>query len=193
MVPRTSGRGLSLFGTPATSRHARAKPFSIGSQELTDLEARIRDLDKFGIDTQIINSTLLNATLSPDIEFKYALCRAYNTWVHEICEQSSGRLRWNAMLRLTHIEKALEELRRIEALGAAAAEIHGMAGDKLLDSREFDPFWSEAERLNTPIYVHIGFESPIDVSALAFTGQAESRGSLLDKDRFARPQVNACG
>jgi len=64
------------------------------------------------------------------------------------------------MLRLTHIEKALEELRRIEALGAAAAEIHGMAGDKLLDSREFDPFWSEAERLNMPIYVHIGFESP---------------------------------
>src|SRR5262245_21982699 len=118
------------------------------------------DLDKFGIDTQVINSTLLNVTLSPDIEFEYALCRAYNTWVHEICEQSSGRLRWNAMLRLTHIEKALEELRRVEALGAAAAEIHGMAGDKLLDSLEFDPFWLEAERLNTPIYVHIGFESP---------------------------------
>ena len=32
--------------------------------------------------------------------------------------------------------------------------------DKLLDSGEFDPFWSEAERLNIPIYVHIGFESP---------------------------------
>jgi hypothetical protein len=78
VVPRTSGKGLSLFGTPATSRHAREKPFSIGSQELTDVEARIRDLDKFGIDTQIINSTLLNATLSPDIEFQYALCRAYN-------------------------------------------------------------------------------------------------------------------
>jgi hypothetical protein len=32
------------------------------------------------------------------------------------------------MLRLTHIEKALEELQRVEALGAAAVEIHGMAG-----------------------------------------------------------------
>jgi len=103
VVPRTSGKGLSLFGTPATSRHAREKPFSIGSQELTDIDARIRDLDKFGIDTQIINSTLLNATLSPDVEFEYALCHAYNTWVREMCEQSSGRLRWNAMLRLTHI------------------------------------------------------------------------------------------
>ena len=63
VVPRTSGKGLSLFGTPTTSRHAREKPFTIGSQELTDIEARIRDLDKFGIDTQIVNSTLLNATL----------------------------------------------------------------------------------------------------------------------------------
>ena len=35
-----------------------------------------------------------------------------------------------------------------------------MAGDRLLDSRDFDPFWSEAERLNIPVYVHIGFESP---------------------------------
>jgi predicted TIM-barrel fold metal-dependent hydrolase len=68
------------------------------------------------------------------------------------------------MLRLTHIQMAIEELRRIAGLGAAAAEIHGMAGDKLLDSRDFDPFWSEAEKLNVPVYVHIGFESP------AFTG-----------------------
>jgi hypothetical protein len=58
VVPRTSGKGLSLFGTPATSRHAREKPFSIGSQELTDIDARIRDLKKFGIETQIVNSTL---------------------------------------------------------------------------------------------------------------------------------------
>jgi len=113
VVPRTSGKGLSLFGTPTTSRHAREKPFSIGSQELTDIEARIRDLDKFGIETQIVNSTLLNATLTPDIEFEYALCRAYNSWIHEVCAPSSGRLHWNAMIRLTHIQMSVEELRRV--------------------------------------------------------------------------------
>lgn len=160
VVPRTSGKGLSLFGTPATSRHAREKPFSIGSQELTEIEARLRDLDRFGIETQVVNSTLLNATLTPDVEFEYALCRAYNTWINEVCARSSGRLRWNAMLRLTDIQRAVEELRRVSELGAAAAEIHGMAGDRLLDSREFDPFWSQAETLNMPVYVHIGFESP---------------------------------
>jgi predicted TIM-barrel fold metal-dependent hydrolase len=160
VVPRTSGKGLSLFGTPTTSRHAREKPFSIGSQELTDIEARLRDLDRFGIETQVVNSTLLNATLSPDIPFEYALCRAYNSWINEVCSRSAGRLRWNAMLRLTDVEKSVVELRRVSELGAAAAEIHGMAGDRLLDSREFDPFWSEAEKLNLPVYVHIGFESP---------------------------------
>jgi predicted TIM-barrel fold metal-dependent hydrolase len=164
VVPRTAGKGLSLFGTPTTSQHARGKPFSIASQELTDVQARLRDLDRFGIETQIINSTLLNATLSPDVAFEHALCHAYNTWIAETCVQSHGRLRWNAMLRLTQVQSAIDELRRVASLGAAAAEIHGMAGDRLLDSRDFDPFWSEAERLNIPVYVHIGFESP------AFTG-----------------------
>jgi predicted TIM-barrel fold metal-dependent hydrolase len=160
VVPRTAGKGLSLFGTPTTSRHAREKPFSIGSQEMTDIEARLNDLDRFGIDTQIVNSTLLNATLSTVVEFEYALCRAFNSWIYEACAQSAGRLRWNAMIRLTDVENAVLELRRVAALGAAAAEIHGMAGDRLLDSRAFDPFWSEAEKLNMPVYVHIGFESP---------------------------------
>jgi len=160
IVPRTAGKGLSLFGTPTSSRHARGKPFAIASQELTDVEARLRDLDRFDIETQLINSTLLNATLSPDVEFEHALCRAYNTWIAEVCAQTRGRLRWNAMLRLTDVQRAIDELCRIAALGAAAAEIHGMAGDRLLDSRDFDPFWGEAERLHIPIYVHIGFESP---------------------------------
>jgi predicted TIM-barrel fold metal-dependent hydrolase len=168
VVPRTSGRGLSLFGTPTTSRHAREKPFAIGSQELTDIEARLRDLDRFGIETQVVNSTLLNATLTPDIQFEHALCKAYNSWINEMCAHASGRLRWNAMIRLTHIGKAVAELRRVSELGAAAAEIHGMAGDRLLDSRDFDPFWREAEQLNMPVYVHIGFESP------AFTGLFEN-------------------
>ncbi|TMA55226.1 MAG: hypothetical protein E6J73_23185 [Deltaproteobacteria bacterium] len=160
VVPRTAGKGLSLLGTPTSSHHARGKPFAIVSQELTDVQARLRDLDRFGIETQIINSTLLNATLSPDVEFEHALCRAYNTWIAEVSAQSHGRLRWNAMLRLTHIQNAIDELRRVAGLGAAAAEIQGMAGDRFLDSHDFDPFWSEAERLNIPVYVHIGFESP---------------------------------
>jgi predicted TIM-barrel fold metal-dependent hydrolase len=160
VIPRTAGKGLSLFGTPTSSRHARGKPFTIASQELTDVHARLSDLDRFDIETQIVNSTLLNATLSPDVEFEHALCRAYNTWIAETCAQSHGRLRWNAMLRLTQVQSAVDELHRVAGLGAAAAEIHGMAGDRLLDSRDFDPFWSEAERLNIPVYVHIGFESP---------------------------------
>jgi hypothetical protein len=60
VVPRTSGKGLSLFGTPTTSRHAQEKPVSIGSQELTDIEARIRDLDSSGLKRKL--STLLYST-----------------------------------------------------------------------------------------------------------------------------------
>ncbi|HLH23920.1 MAG TPA: amidohydrolase family protein [Chloroflexota bacterium] len=160
VVPRVRGKGLTLFGTPTTSRHARAKPFSIPSQELTDPAARVADLDRFGIDTQVVNSTLLNAQLTPDVAYEHALARAFNSWIAEKCRESGGRLRWNAMVRLTDVDSAVAELRRVAGLGAAAAEIHGLAGDQTLEHRRFDPFWAEAERLNMPVYVHIGFETP---------------------------------
>jgi uncharacterized protein len=160
VVPRVRGRGPTMFGTPTTSRHAQAKPFAIASQELTEVEARLRDLDRFGIETQVVNSTLLNSQLTHDVEYEYALCGAFNSWIAEVCGQAGGRLRWNAMIRLTDVERGMAELRRVAGLGAAAAEIHGMAGDQTLELRRFDPFWAEAERLNMPVYVHIGFESP---------------------------------
>lgn len=160
IAPRVRGKGLTLFGTPTTARHAQAKPFAIPSQELSDPAARVADLDRFGIDTQVVNGTLLNAQLTADVAYEHALARAYNTWIAEKCAGTGGRLRWNAMVRLTDVDSAVAELRRVAELGAAAAEIHGLAGDQTLEHRRFDPVWAEAERLNLPIYVHIGFESP---------------------------------
>src|SRR5687768_17568803 len=71
-VPRVTGRGLSFFGTPTASRFARAKPFSIGSQELTSVAERLADLDRYGIDRQIVNSSLFNTQLTADVAFEQA-------------------------------------------------------------------------------------------------------------------------
>src|SRR5919202_4238201 len=159
-VPRVTGRVLSFFGTPTSSRFARAKPFSIGSQELTNVAERLADLDRFGIDRQIVNSSLFNTQLTPDTELEQALATSYNTWISKACAQSRGRLQWTAVMRLRDVNAAIAELRRVATMGAAAAEIHGLAGDVIIETRELDPFWAEAERIGLPIYVHIGFPSP---------------------------------
>ena len=38
--------------------------------------------------------------------YEHALCPAYNSWIAEVCGQTGGRLRWNAMVRLTDVESA---------------------------------------------------------------------------------------
>jgi uncharacterized protein len=168
LFPHPSGKGVTNHGTPTAAVQARRKAFSIGSQELTDVEARLRDMDRFGIDTQVINPTLLTSFLSQDIRLENALCRSYNSWIAEVCQQSGGRLRWNGVIRLTDVDSAIAELHRTTSLGADAAWILGLARDQTLENRRFDPFWAEAEQLNMPIYVHIGFPSP------AFIGMFET-------------------
>jgi predicted TIM-barrel fold metal-dependent hydrolase len=160
IVPRMIGRYMQLFGTPTNSRLARSKTVSIGSQELTNVEERLADLDRYGIEYQVVNSTLFGAQLTPDIELEMELIKAYNTWISEVCSRSKGRLRWTAVIKLRNVEKAVTELRRVSELGAAAVRFDGIQGDSTVEGHEFDPFWAEAERLNMPIYVHVGFYSP---------------------------------
>jgi predicted TIM-barrel fold metal-dependent hydrolase len=119
-VPRVTGRGLAFFGTPTASRFARAKPFSIGSQELTSVDERLADLDRYGIDRQIVNSSLFNTQLTPDIVLEQALAESYNTWISKACAPSAGRLQWTAVMRLRDVNAAIRELHRVAALGAIA-------------------------------------------------------------------------
>jgi hypothetical protein len=53
-VPKLEGPGTILIATPLTSKYAQSKPFSVGSQGLTDVKARLQDLDDFGLDVQVI-------------------------------------------------------------------------------------------------------------------------------------------
>ena len=65
------------------------------------------------------------------LEDQPALLGQNSFWLIDgaVVPRTSGKgLSLFGTLRLTHIEKALEELQRVEALGAAAVEIHGMAG-----------------------------------------------------------------
>ena len=55
-VPVGPGSMISL--TPPISRAALAKPFSPASQSLADVGARLADMDKIGVTTQILFPTI---------------------------------------------------------------------------------------------------------------------------------------
>src|SRR5712692_519540 len=117
--PKVVGRGGSRFVTPTTMELAKQKPVSIAAQELTDVPARLRDLDRMGIDYQVIYPTLFLTTTAEDVELETALLRTYNTFMAEACANSGGRLRFAALVPIRDVQASVRELRRANELGAA--------------------------------------------------------------------------
>src|SRR6266571_779685 len=56
--PKLVGKGAVRFVTPTLMEAAHQKPVSVPAQELTDVAARLCDLDDAGIDQQVVYPTL---------------------------------------------------------------------------------------------------------------------------------------
>ena len=160
VLPRLKGRGSTVYATPVVSTFGQMKPFSIPSQTLNDPAARLADLDRAGIDIQVIYPTVFLERHTDDAGFQTALMRSYNIWMSGQCAQQPERLKWAAVMPLHSVPDAIVELRRAHELGAVCAVTYGTVGETMLHEHQFDPFWAEASRLGVPVCVHTGWSHP---------------------------------
>lgn len=164
--PSMGGRGHTTFYLPESewSKHIAV---SVGAQTLSDIEARLTDLDRFQIDTQVVFPTLFLASVAEDVKLEAALFQAYNTYVSQACAGSGGRLQWVALLPFRDPEAAVQEMRRASELGAAGIFTMGMVWDRTLADPAFFPIYEEASALNLPLCIHLGWASPQVTSLFA--------------------------
>jgi predicted TIM-barrel fold metal-dependent hydrolase len=158
--PKLVGKGGTIFRTPTLMEAASLKRESIGAQELTDVAARIRDMDKVKIDTQIVFPSLFLTVTSEDLRLEAALLRAYNSFLGECATASKSRIRFAALVPIRDVGESIKEIKRAATIGAAAVMLQGMAWDKLLGDESLFPFYQAAADLNLPICVHLGWGCP---------------------------------
>ncbi|HXG35480.1 MAG TPA: amidohydrolase family protein [Dehalococcoidia bacterium] len=170
IYPKPYGRGGFFFGTPTLQELAKMKPASIPAQEMTDMDARLRDLDLMGIDQQVVYPTMFLTTTAEDLAYETALIRCYNTFVADACSMSNGRVKFAAIVPIRDVEESIREMRRARELGAVAVMLMGLAWDKTLADRSLYPFYEAAAQLDMPVAVHFGWASP------AFTDLFYSEG-----------------
>lgn len=120
-----------------------------------DADAWLRALDEGGVETTVLYPTLgLFASFLRDRRWAVALCRAYNTLLHEEFTRVTPRLRAVALLPVQDPEAAAAELRRaVRDLGCVGGML-AADGPHLLGDARFDPVWEEAQRLDTMLAVH---------------------------------------
>jgi predicted TIM-barrel fold metal-dependent hydrolase len=160
VFPKRAGRGWHTFGTPPLMNIARNKPASIGAQTLTDVPARLADMDATGIATQVILPTLFLVALPDPPRLERALCESYNRFMSQACAQGNGRLYFVAVAPWRDPAAALEVVRGAHELGAVAVMTSGLVGDRPLGDPAFEPVYAELERRGLPLVVHFAWGSP---------------------------------
>lgn len=156
-----------------------------GSQELTDVGARIADMDKFGTDIQVLYPSLWTTLTFKHTEADQAVCRGYNRFMADVCRQAPDRLRWIAVLPGSSIDAAIEELDYAKANGGCGATFRGWEGDHHPTSPYFFPMYEVAERLGLPICFHAGIGNDM---VNDFLMGAPDRGNI---QRFKWPVMGA--
>ena len=158
--PKLVGKGGTIFRTPTLMEAATQKRESIGAQEIIDVPARIRDMNKVKIDTQVVFPSLFLTHTAEDLKLEAALLRAYNTFLSECATASKGRIRFAALVPIRDVAESIKEVKRAARIGAAAVMLQGMAWDKLLGDESLFPFYQVAADLNLPVCVHLGWGCP---------------------------------
>ena len=157
LFPKPAGRGGFRLVTPSRSKaQGRRQDVLIACREITDVPARLADMDKLGVEVQVIYPTLFLIYLTDDPELETALCRAYNDWMADVWSKSGGRLRWVVVPPLHSMDASLEEMRKAKSTGAVGVSLRGLEGERSVADPYFFPLYEEAEKLDLPICIHTG-------------------------------------
>ncbi len=117
-----------------------------------DPEERLKDMDIDGVDAAVLYTSHGRwMFMIEDVAYQEACFKTYNDWIAEFCSHNPKRFIGIALVSLYNVENAAKELARCRKMGLRGALIWGA---HLLDSREYDPFWAEAEALEMPLTVH---------------------------------------
>ena len=176
-----------LYGkhdVPAIAGYSNGE-FSADAITLDDPAARLADMDRQKVDTQILFSSLFLNIRCARPQAELALTRAYNRWIAERCKAAKGRLRWIFVPSLKNPAATVKDMKQARDDGAVGVLFRGIEGDKFLDHADFDPVYAKAAELDWPICVHIGHGSPAVESIAQRDGAKFNRFNSDSPNYFA--------
>lgn len=131
-----------------------------GTRDLADPNARIAEMDKLGVDTQILIPSFFLGSIIHSADTELAVAKSYNRWMADVCHNRTDRLRWLAVPSLKNIEASCAMLKEARDNGACGVMLRGYEGNTTIDEPYLDPLYKTAADLDLAIGLHIGNGSP---------------------------------
>ncbi len=159
-IPKRAGKGSAIVAVGGSDAENARTDIQASVRYITDPAARIRDMDKRGVEVEVVYPTLLLAYVTDDVDLEIAICRAYNRYLARAWREAGDRLRWVVVPPLRNIEESVREIETARDHGAVGVFFRGVEGDRSLAESYFFPVYETANRLQMSICVHTGAGSP---------------------------------
>ena len=145
------------FGTSSTGQtiitYRGARFFGV-TPAMTDVSKRIEDMDRAGIDVEVVSLSTPNVFFT-GAEHQPAVARMINDSYAELIAQHPKRFKGFASIPMDAPDEALKELHRaIDSLKMNGVILLSNIGGKPLTAPEYRPFFEEANRMKLCIFLH---------------------------------------
>jgi uncharacterized protein len=129
------------------------------SAEVTWLDCvskRLDEMDRLGVDVQVVINTFFIGVEMENPLAEAALCRSWNRWAAERTADGRGRLPWLAVLPTRSMDRTIAEMRFAREHGAVGVFLNGEEACMYLNNPYFYPMYEEAQELDLTMSVHLG-------------------------------------
>ena len=135
----------------------------VRSKAGADPEARLADMDRDGIDAEVLFPNKgLAMWATPDPVFAMAQCRVYNEWAWEVFARYNHRMSPAAAIATGDLEGSIREVERVARLGFRALTLpckpiwgaHDVEHPNY-NLPVFDPLWAVIQEVGLPITFHV--------------------------------------
>ncbi len=139
----------------ASVEYNRAIMLPQAQQPLNDLSVRLADMDRMGVDVQVVSPQPTQYYYWADHDLARRIINLQNEHVAALCAQHPNRLVGLGTLALQHPELAVEQLDdAAKRLGLRGFEMSTAVNERDLSDPSLEPIWAKAEELGCLVFVH---------------------------------------
>jgi predicted TIM-barrel fold metal-dependent hydrolase len=158
-------------------------------RRVSDPHLRIKDMDRDGVDAEVIYGILGAASRLNDHEASNEMLRIYNTWLKGFCSHYPDREIGLACLPYGDIDSAIAEIYRVAKLGLRGLELSCSWDMEPMWSPIWEPLWKAVNDVQLPLHFHTFPATPPGVRekyarptqrAAMFTGVSAFQMNLIN-------------